>query len=240
VPRRAASIRSNDDGDFVVTLDNEREISAGSVVVATGVQYRKLPLARLEDFEGAGVYYAATETEARFCTNSDVVVIGGGNSAGQAAMYLCRTAKHVHVLVRSKSLAASMSSYLTNRLEAEPRITVHYETQLTVLHGGDQLEQATVKNSATGETWTIDTNGVFIMVGAAPNTKWLKDCVELDDKGFIKTGPEVGSASPYGTSREGIFAVGDVRSGSVKRVASAVGEGSVTISAAWGYVNRPK
>ena len=148
-------------------------------------------------------------------------MIGGGNSAGQAAMFLSRSAKHVHVLVRSNSLAASMSDYLSSRLEKDPSVTIHYGTQMTDLHGDDRLEAITI---ATGDkTRRIDTHGVFVMVGAAPNTGWLSHLVELDEKGFVRTGREVGGNSAYETSQPGIFAVGDVRAGSVKRVASAVG-----------------
>jgi len=203
--------------------------------VATGVQYRKLPIDRLEEFESAGLYYAATDVEARYCRDSEVAVIGGGNSAGQAAMFLSRTASHVHLLVRGDSLAASMSSYLSSRLEAHPRITIHYRTEMTGLHGGDQLDGITIRDKAGGQEWRLKTNAVFIMVGAAPNTGWLSGHVMLDDKGFVVTGEAAGARSAYATSHPGIFAVGDVRAGSVKRVASAVGEGSVVISRVWDY-----
>ena len=165
-------------------------------------------------------------------------MIGGGNSAGQAAMYLSRTASHVHVLVRGTSLAASMSDYLSSRLDADPSITIHYETEMTAVHGVDgHLKAITVRDKATGEDRRIETCGSFVMVGAAPNTGWLSGLVDLDDKGFVKTGADVGASSAYSTSHPGIFAVGDVRAGSVKRVASAVGEGSVVISRVWEYLN---
>ena len=190
-------------------------------------------------FESAGIYYAATDVEARYCRNSEVVVIGGGNSAGQAAMFLSRTAKHVHVLVRGPSLAASMSRYLTDRLEAHPRITIHYRTQMTELHGEDALKGITIRDGGAGQDFTINTNACFVMVGAAPNTEWLSGLVNLDDRGFVQTGEAVGASSAYATSCPGIFAVGDVRAGSVKRVASSVGEGSVVISRVWDYLNAP-
>lgn len=237
VPRRAEAICSDGHGGFVVTLDNGKDVGAKAVVVATGVQYRRLPIRRLEDFEGAGIYYAATEIEARFCGDSEVVIVGGGNSAGQAAMYMSRSAKHVHLLVRGTSLAASMSSYLSSRLEAEPKVSIHYQTQITGLHGDKLLDAVTVTDNATGTERRIETCGAFIMVGAAPNTQWLADSVELDERGFVKTGADVDQQSPYATSQPGIFAVGDVRSGSVKRVASSVGEGSVVISKVWEHVN---
>ena len=209
-----------------------------AVVVATGVQYRRLPIERLADFEGAGVYYAATENEARFCKGSATVVIGGGNSAGQAAMFLSRAATHVHVLVRGPSLATSMSNYLSSRLDADPAITLSYSAEVVALHGDETLEAVTVRNAVDGSEQRIDTCALFVMVGAAPNTHWLSGLVALDDKGFILTGDAAGADSPYATSHPGIFAVGDVRAGSVKRVASSVGEGSVVISKVWDYVNR--
>ena len=191
--------------------------------MATGVQYRRLPIDGLEKFEGAGVYYAATETEARYCRDTEVYLIGGGNSAGQAAMYLSRSAKHVHVMVRSNSLASSMSDYLSSRLEADPAITVHFGTEAKALHGEQFLEGITIERPEGMRD--CKTNGLFIMAGAAPNTGWLSDLIELDDKGFVNTGNAVGQTSPFATSEPGVFAVGDVRAGSVKRVASAVGEG---------------
>ncbi|MEL7213770.1 MAG: FAD-dependent oxidoreductase [Pseudomonadota bacterium] len=238
VPRRAAKLEEREDGVFCVTLERGDVICAKAVIVATGVQYRRLPLENLEALEGAGVYYAATDIEARYCRDTEVVVIGGGNSAGQAAMFLSRTAKHVHVLVRGPSLAASMSDYLLSRLEADPRITIHYRTEMKALHGEDHLERVTIRDKASGQDWEINSRAVFIMVGAAPNTDWLSGLVELDEQGFVKTGASVGVASSYETSHPGIFAVGDVRAGSVKRVASAVGEGSVVISKVWEHVNR--
>jgi thioredoxin reductase (NADPH) len=237
VPRRAEALARQDDGSFRATLDDGRKVCARAVVVATGVQYRRLPIDRLEHFEGSGIYYAATDVEARYCRDTEVVVIGGGNSAGQAAMFLSRTARHVHVLVRGPSLAASMSDYLLSRLEKDPRITIHYRAQMTALHGDDRLEAITIRDAAHGEDWRIEARAVFVMVGAAPNTGWLSGLVALDDKGFVLTGPDVGAESGFQTSAPGIFAVGDVRAGSVKRVASAVGEGSVVISHVWNHVN---
>ena len=234
MPRRVEKLEKRPDGLFRATLDDEAHVCARGVVVATGVQYRRMPLDRLEEFEGAGIFYAATDMEARFCRNTDAIVIGGGNSAGQAAMYLCLAAKQVHVLVRGESLADSMSNYLSRRLEAEPNIQIHYGCKITALHGEDHLEAVTVMD-AQGE-WGMDTRALFIMIGAAPNTNWLSDLVNLDAKGFVHTGEAAGAETPYETSHRGIFAVGDVRAGSVKRVASAVGEGSVVISAVFNHV----
>ena len=237
VPRRATGLMRKDDGTFHITLDDGTETCARALVVATGVQYRRLPIERLEHFESAGIYYAATDVEARYCRDAEVVVIGGGNSAGQAAMFLSRTSKHVHLLIRGDTLAASMSRYLSDRLEAHPRITIHYKTQMTALHGDDTLEAITIQDGGAGQDWRIDTVAVFVMVGAAPNTAWLSGLVELDERGFVRSGAGIGQSSAYSTSCPGIFAVGDVRAGSVKRVASAVGEGSVVISRVWEYLN---
>ncbi|MDN3644658.1 FAD-dependent oxidoreductase [Pontixanthobacter aestiaquae] len=236
MPRRVEALEKREDGSFCATLDAGQIICAKAVLVATGVQYRKLPLEGREDFEGAGVFYAATDMESRFCHKKPVAIIGGGNSAGQAAMYLSRSAKHVHLLIRGDSLAESMSSYLRDRLEADPAITIHYNTQVSCLHGDNWLERIDLQTPNGSET--MDCGGLFIMVGAAPNTDWLSGLVDLDEKGFVKTGDAAGNGSPYQTSAEGIFAVGDVRAGSVKRVASGVGEGSVVVSAIWSHVNR--
>ena len=239
MPRRVVLLERLEDESFCATFDTGQHVRAKAVVVATGVQYRRLPIDRLEDFEGAGIYYAATEIEARYCKGMDAVIIGGGNSAGQAAMFLSRSVRCVRVLVRGASLAASMSSYLSSRLEADPRIEIEFGADVTALHGGDHLEAITIRNARTGATRVVDTSALFIMVGASPNTEWLSGLVDLDDKGFVLTGSGAGGpASPFATSRPGIFAVGDVRAGSVKRVASSVGEGSVVISKVWEFVNR--
>jgi thioredoxin reductase (NADPH) len=239
MPRRVVRLAQLEDESFCATFDTGQRVRAAAVVVATGVQYRRLPIDRLAEFEGAGIYYAATEIEARYCKETEAVIIGGGNSAGQAAMYLRRSARCVRVLVRGTSLAASMSQYLSSRLEADPSIQIEFGADVVALHGGDHLESVTVRTAKTGATRVVDTRALFIMVGASPNTEWLSGLVDLDDKGFVLTGsgPD-GPVSPFGTSRPGIFAVGDVRAGSVKRVASAVGAGSVVISKVWEYVNQ--
>ena len=238
MPRRVTGLTRRADGLFCARLDDELEVCARTVVVATGVQYRRLPLERLEELEGSGVYYAATDMEARFCRNSDAIVVGGGNSAGQAAMFLSRAANHVHVVVRGDSLASSMSSYLTRRLEADPKITVHYNTSIAELHGEARLRGVTLSRPDGAVEQAC--GALFIMIGAAPNTGWLSGLAELDERGFVKTGDTVGADSLFETSTKGIFAIGDVRAGSVKRVASAVGEGSVVISAAWARVNEAR
>ncbi len=236
MPCRATALEKRADGSFCVTLDEGQQVCARAVVIATGVQYRRLPIERLTEFEGNGVYYAATDIEARFCRNTDAVVIGGGNSAGQAAMFLSRSARHVHLLVRGDSLAASMSDYLRSRLEADARISIHYGHEVAGLGGETTLNEVSVRNRNSDECRAIESRALFVMVGAAPNTRWLAGQVALDDKGFVQTGVDVGRDSPFETSEPGIFAVGDVRAGSVKRVASAVGEGSVVISRVWSHV----
>jgi thioredoxin reductase (NADPH) len=240
IPHRVAGIDPEARG-WCLTLDNGAKVLARSVVVATGVEYRRMPLDRLEEFEGAGIYYAATEVEARWCRESEVVVIGGGNSAGQAAMFLSRTAKHVHVLVRGASLAASMSAYLLDRLQRTPNITIHYRAQVTRLEGERALQSVVIHSGEDGQDWTLNARAVFVMVGAAPNTGWLQGRVATDANGFVLTGADAGEAAAkrgrYATSCPGIYAVGDVRAGSVKRVASGVGEGSVVISDVWKHLN---
>jgi thioredoxin reductase (NADPH) len=235
VPSRATALESQADGSFCVTLDDGQTVCARAILIAAGVQYQRLPLDRLEYYEGAGVYYAATDMEARFCRNTDAAIIGGGNSAGQAAMFLSRSARHVHVLVRGNSLAASMSDYLSSRLEADEKITIHYNCKVSELHGESGLTHITLDEG--GHCRKIEVGALFVMVGAAPNTGWLSGLVALDDKGFVKSGGD-GAASQFATSHPGIYAVGDVRAGSVKRVASAVGEGSVVISEIWRYLER--
>lgn len=234
VPSQATALTKQDDGSFCVTLDDGQSVCARAILIATGVQYQRLPLGRLEYFEGAGVYYAATDMEARFCRNTDAAIIGGGNSAGQAAMFLSRSARHVHVLVRGGTLAESMSEYLRSRLEADEKITIHYNCQVSELHGNSGLTHITLNEG--GDRREIEVGALFVMVGAAPNTGWLSGLVELDSKGFVKCGGNP-DGSQYATSHAGIYAVGDVRAGSVKRVASAVGEGSVVISEVWSYLS---
>ncbi|PZR00573.1 MAG: thioredoxin-disulfide reductase [Cereibacter sphaeroides] len=235
MPHRVSAIEP-EGSHWCLTLDDGARVLARSVVVATGVQYRRLGLPRVQDLEGAGIYYSATEVESRYCRDTEVVVIGGGNSAGQAAMFLCRTAKHVHLLVRGSSLASSMSSYLIERLTQDPAISIHYNTEVAELEGKDRLDSVTIRDRLEGRDWKLSARAVFVMVGAAPNTDWLAGRVKTDNHGFVLTGDPAGVDGQYATSCPGIFAVGDVRAGSVKRVASSVGEGSVVISEVWGYL----
>ena len=201
MPRRVVRLERLDDGRFCAHFDNEQSVSARAVVVATGVQYRHLPIDRLAQFEGAGIYYAATEIEARYCKGTDAIIIGGGNSAGQAAMFLSRSVRCVRVLVRGESLAASMSSYLSSRLEADPRIQIQFGAEVTALHGAEHLEAVTIRDARTGAMGTVDTRALFIMVGALPNTEWLSGLVKLDEKGFVITGSGTeAAASPFATA----------------------------------------
>jgi len=222
---------------FRLQLDGGETIVARAIVVATGARYRKLSLPGYDRFEGRGVYYAATPMEAQLCAGQDVVVVGGGNSAGQAAVFLSQSARHVHVLVRSSGLAATMSDYLVQRIENSPSITLHAHSEVTAVDGDAFLSEIEWTDRRDGKPERIAAGGLFVMIGADPNTDWLRDCLMLDDKGFIITGgPTAHGLTPFATSIPGLFAVGDVRSGSVKRVASGVGEGSVAISAVHAYL----
>ena len=214
-----------------ITLEDDISLCSRAVVIATGAQYRKLPLENFERFENQGIYYAATGMETAYCRDKEVVVVGGGNSAGQAALFLAQTAAHVYIMVRGKSLAATMSQYLLSRIEQSRRITILTETEIVSLEGGSHLEQVSWVNRRDGSETTKAIEDLFVMIGAQPNTSWLKGVVALDEKGFVITGgPQGFDGTRYATSTAGIYAVGDVRTASVKRVASAVGEGSVVIS----------
>ena len=232
-----------DRNPFVVELEKGTRISTRTVLIATGAQYRKLPLENLSRFDGAGIYYGATFVEAQLCGGDEVIVVGGGNSAGQAAVFLAQTARHVNMLVRSNSLAASMSQYLIRRIDNSPNIILRLQTEIVAVEGKDHLETVYWLNRETGQTEKHEIKHIFVMTGADPNTRWLDGCIALDDKGFIKTGPDLLpdnlnaagwplTRQPYflETSLPGVFAVGDARGGSIKRVASAVGEGSTAIS----------
>jgi thioredoxin reductase (NADPH) len=218
------------DGIHKLTLAGGVTVRARAVVVASGAQYRKLSAKNYGRFENCGIFYAATAMEAAFCREKEIIVVGGGNSAGQAALFLSGIAKHVHHILRAKSLAATMSQYLISRLESASNITLYTHSELVEFEGGPTLELATWVNRETGESITKPIGSVFVMIGAEPNSGWLFGTVRLDRKGFILTGGTDGfENTPYATSMPGMFAVGDVRAESVKRVASAVGEGSVVI-----------
>ncbi len=228
---------------YIIETQNAGRVPARTVIIATGAEYRRLELENLARFEGTGVYYGATFLEAQLCRGEEVIVVGGGNSAGQAAVFLAQSAKRVHMLVRSEGLAESMSRYLIRRIEENPTIMLRTCTEIVALEGNGRLERVRCRDNRTGDVQAHEIRHVFTMTGAGPSTQWLDDCLALDAKGFIKTGPDL-TADELATARwplarpphlletslPGVFAVGDVRAGNIKRVASAVGEGSIAIA----------
>jgi thioredoxin reductase (NADPH) len=232
-----------DESPYAVLLDDGTRVPTRAVIIASGAEYRRLGIENLQRFEGAGVYYGATYLEAQLCQGEDVAVVGGGNSAGQAAVFLADTASHVHMIIRSGGLTDTMSRYLISRIDQHPRITMHVYTEIETLRGDEHLSEVGWRNSRTGIAETRKLRHVFVMTGATPCTAWLGGCVALDQHGFIKTGTELSPdnlgasgwplrRSPHllETSRPRVFAVGDVRGGNVKRVASAVGEGAIAVA----------
>lgn len=239
LPHSAINIDCTTGAPFTIDVCSGKKIKSKSIVVASGATYRTLDLEGGRTFDNAGVYYAATAMESNLCRDEEIIVVGGGNSAGQAAVFLSAHASHVHVLIRRDSLAATMSEYLIDRINSSPKITLHTHTEITALQGDTRLNNVTWTNIKSDETETLPIRHVFLMIGAVPNTQWLRNCVGLDDKGFIRTGLDVIGDDSWAGSRDpmmlettvpGIFAVGDTRSGSIKRVASGVGEGSMSIS----------
>jgi thioredoxin reductase (NADPH) len=228
---------------YSLEIDGGVKLLTRSVVIATGAQYRKLPLENLAQFEGNGIYYGATFVEAQLCQSEEVIVVGGGNSAGQAAIFLSQIASHVHILIRGARLEDTMSNYLVRRIAQSPAITLHSRTEIIQLEGNGHLSSIRWRNNQNNEEEQHAIRHAFLMTGASPNTAWLKGCVSLDEKDFIRTGVDLSpqqlqaanwplARAPllFETSLPGVFAVGDVRSNNVKRVASAVGEGSIAIS----------
>jgi thioredoxin reductase (NADPH) len=232
-----------DDGVRILTLVDGTRLRTRCILVATGVSYRRLDLPNFGEFEGAGIYYAATEMEARLCRGDDVVVVGAGNSAGQAIVFLSRFARRVHVVVRSGDLGKSMSRYLVDRIEHIENVTIHRNAEVSAVEGNGHLTSIGIRDRS-GQTSRLDTSALFLFIGADPNTNWLSGCIELDAKGFVMTGQELPreisdnprwtaiGRTPFllETSLPGVFAAGDVRSGSMKRCASAVGEGAMAVS----------
>jgi thioredoxin reductase (NADPH) len=240
VPETATALRT-EDGYHAVDLDGRR-VLARTVVLATGAAYRRLPVARLDEFEGLGVYYAATQVEGQLCRDHPAVVVGAGNSAGQAAVFLSEHAECVHLLVRGESLERTMSRYLVDQVQSRPGIEVRCRTEVRELHGNGALDAVTVQHNAGGDAETLDARALFVFIGAEPCTAWLGGELAVDDHGFVATGADLQLTHldptganrdrpplPLETSRPGVFAVGDVRSNSIKRVASAVGEGAMAV-----------
>jgi thioredoxin reductase (NADPH) len=240
---KGAKQLSCDRRPYAIELDDGIRVPARTIIIATGAEYKKLKVENLAHFEGAGVYYGATFIEAQLCKGEEVIVVGGGNSAGQAAVFLAQTARRVHLCVRSEGLADTMSRYLIRRIQDNPAIVLRLRTEIVALEGENHLKRVSWRDSLTGNVETEPIRHIFVMAGAAPNTRWLDGCVAVDAKGFIKTGPDLShedlvtadwqqARAPHllETSLPGVFAVGDVRGGSLKRVASAVGEGSIAIA----------
>ena len=224
---------TRDDSHYQLHIADAPPVAARAIVVATGARYRKLDVPGHERFEGQGLHYAATAMEQKLCGSEPVIVVGGGNSAGQAAVFLSRST-HVHLLVRAGGLEATMSDYLIQRIRSSPAIIFHPHTEITGLAGDRELREVTWTDRRSGTSETLPIRNVFLMIGAEPNTEWLSGCLELDAKGFVRTGRDVSTpqlSSTFATSKPGVYAVGDVRAGSVKRVASGVGEGSVVVQA---------
>jgi thioredoxin reductase (NADPH) len=250
VPAEATALDQRD-SHHVVTLDDGTSVAGRAVVIATGARYRRLPLARLEEFEGTSVYYAATQMEAKVCRGDPVVVVGGGNSAGQASLFLAKTASRVHLVVRDGDLGKTMSRYLIDQIERHPAIEVHRWHEVRELVGEKGvLDGVVVEDNGTGERRTLEAKALFVFIGAEPYVRWLGDAIALDARGFVLTGEDAvahrngdhpdGEHPPsiFETSRPGVFAVGDVRSGSVKRVASAVGEAAMAVRFVHEYLER--
>jgi thioredoxin reductase (NADPH) len=234
---RAVSLFSDGHSHRIGFADGET-LTAKSVIIATGAHYNRLPVERLAEFEGVGVYYAATQIEAQACRGGPVVVVGGGNSAGQAALFLARHCAHVQLAVRGETLATSMSKYLIHQIEVDPRITVSTRSEVVGLVGQERLEGVVLRDNRTGQTRTQSSCGMFVFIGAKPNTAWLNGQLAMDEDGFLLTGADIPRSalehpdrSPLllETSRPGVFCVGDARSRSIKRVATAIGEGSMAV-----------
>jgi thioredoxin reductase (NADPH) len=242
-PSQALSLNYNPDGEYRACIEIEgcpAILRAKTVLIATGADYRRLDAQNRERFEGVGVYYAATALEGQICRGETVIVVGSGNSAGQAAMFLSDGAAKVLLVIRGDDITKKMSDYLARRVQAQPNIEILYRTEIRKTFGDQKLEQVELENTRTSERRTIKTPAVFSMIGARPCTEWLPSEIERDDKGFIKTGADIAEApawrsnkrrpAPLETSLPGIFAAGDVRSGSVKRCAAAVGEGGMAVA----------
>jgi thioredoxin reductase (NADPH) len=242
VPQEAGGLR-REDGRFLIGLSGGGEVAARSVIAASGARYRRLKVPRLDALEGLGVHYAATQAEAQRCEGEEVAVVGGGNSAGQAALFLAARTRRVYLLIRGDNLAKSMSSYLVNRVTNTPNVELLVNTEVGELIGEDRLDGVVAENNRSGERRTLGARALFVFIGAEANTGWLRGTVELDERGFVLTGQALDrsvldaddwrerSREPFllETSMPGVFAAGDARAGSIKRVASAVGEGAMAV-----------
>lgn len=237
IPGEARSL-DRVDGHFVVGLTDGTHVEAYTVVLATGVRYRRLEVPGMDRLEGPSVYYAATESEARLCRGEPVAVVGGGNSAGQAALFLARNAGDVNLVIRHDDLERDMSRYLAERIVAAPRVHVWRNCEVCELRGDDGLEEVIVRDLRTDERRPLIAKALFVLIGSDPHTGWLEGAIPLDDRGFVLTGAGSDGAALFETERAGVYAVGDVRSGSVKRVASAVGEGAVVVRRVYEHLVR--
>ncbi len=227
-------------GGYCIALEGGKRVFARAIVVATGARYKRLDVPNYRKFEYQGVHYAATAMEAARCVGKEVVVVGGGNSAGQAALFLALSASHVHLLIRGDGLKATMSAYLIQRIASSNRITLHTHSEVVSLDGDTHLRSVTWCNRQSHKARSCQTGNMFVMIGALPNTEWLRGRLDLDANGFVMTAPGDRGGCVFQTSLPGIYAVGDVRSGSVKRVANAVGEGSVVVSHVHFYIAEQK
>ncbi|MDB6145177.1 MAG: thioredoxin reductase [Pseudomonas sp.] len=249
IPLEVARLDCDDPGQpLKLLLTTGDAIQAKVIVIATGVRYRQLPLDTLEQFEGVGVSYWASPVEANLCKGEDIALVGAGNSAGQAVVFLAPQVKHLHLVVRGEGLEASMSKYLIDRIAALPNVTLHVHTEITKLSGDPAigLQRAVFRDRLSGETRVYDVRHLFSFIGADPNTQWLNQCVETDPAGFVMTGAALTPdptrswvALPLETNRKGVFAIGDVRAHSTKRVAAAVGEGAAVVAQIFEAFKRP-
>jgi thioredoxin reductase (NADPH) len=238
VPERVSAMECDTKGGHVLTI-GDRKVTARTVILAPGAEYRKLGVDDLARFENQGVYYSATSVERILCDDKPIAVVGGGNSAGQAAVFMSENAHRVFLVIRGEDLRRQMSNYLARRIERSDNITVLNRTEICALHGDKYLESVTFVDRSTGRAWDEELAGVFVMIGAIPNTSWLPKEVVCDEKGFILTGPKTAAEGHWKGDRDplfletccpGVFAAGDARCGSIKRVASAVGEGSMAVA----------